>query len=173
MSGIVKWVGISGSWRATSPEIEKDVRKTARDIVLEGNGIVTGGALNVDYQATDEVLSLQLPQQVKVFLPTSLATYAAHYRKRAEEGVITKEQAESLIAQLTTLREQNPEGIVENSDNTFVDTTTYYERNQAVVDASDELIAFQVNNSKGTQDTIDKAKEKGIPVTIHSYKVEQ
>lgn len=172
MKEIIKWVGISGSWRATSPEIEKDVRETTREIISEGKGIITGGALNVDYQATNEVLNLHLSQHIKIFLPTTLATYAAHYRKRAEEGVITREQAENLITQLTTLQEQNPKGIIENPKNTIVDTTTYYERNQAVVDASDELVAFQVNDSKGTQDTIDKAKRKGIPVTVHSYKVE-
>lgn len=171
MSDVMKWIGISGSWKATSPKIERDVRKTVRDVALAGNGIVTGGALNVDYQATGEILNLQRPEQIKVFLPTSLSIYAGHYRKRAEEGIITKEQAESLIAQLTTLQEQNPDGLIENPNNTIVDTTTYYGRNQQVVNVSDELIAFQVNESKGTQDAIDRAKAKGIPVKVYFYKV--
>lgn len=171
MSEAMRWIGISGSWKATSPEIEKNVRKIVRDIVLAGNGIVTGGALNVDYQATDEALNLKRPKQIKVFLPTSLSVYAAHYRKRAEEGVITKEQAGGLIAQLTRFQEQNQDGLIENPSSTVVDTTTYYERNQQVVNASDELIAFQVNESKGTQDAIDRARVKGIPVKIYSYKV--
>jgi hypothetical protein len=37
--------------------------------------------------------------------------------------------------------------------------------------ASDELIAFQVNDSAGTQDTIDKANAKGIHVTVFTYEV--
>lgn len=172
MTKVPKWIGISGSWRATNSEIEHDVRTKVKDIIMAGNGIITGGALSVDYQAVDEALKLSKPEHIKVFLPTTLSTYANHYRKRAEEGVITKEQVENLIAQLTTLQKQNPSGVVENPNITIVDTTTYYQRNQAVVDASDELIAFQVNNSRGIQDAIDKAKVKGIPVTIYSYKVE-
>lgn len=172
MTKVPKWIGISGSWRATNSEIEHDVRAKVKDIIMSGNGIITGGALGVDYQAVDEALRLGKPEQIKVFLPTTLSIYANHYRKRAEEGIITREQAENLIAQLTTFQKQNPNGVVENPNNTIVDTATYYERNQTVVDASDELIAFQVNDSKGIQDAIDKAKAKGIPVTIHSYKVE-
>ena len=43
----MKWYGITG-WRKTSPEVEADVRKTVREIIERGDGIVTGGALNVD-----------------------------------------------------------------------------------------------------------------------------
>ena len=39
-----------------------------------------------------------------------------------------------------------------------VNVTTYYLRNQDVVDVADELLAFQVNASSGTQDTVDKAR---------------
>lgn len=50
-----------------------------------------------------------------------------------------------------------------------VNVTTYYLRNQDVVDAADELLAFQVNASAGTQDTVDKARMKGIPVTVFTF----
>ncbi|MFA6572487.1 MAG: hypothetical protein WCT77_14760 [Bacteroidota bacterium] len=139
MIKIFKWIGISGSWRATSPEIEKDVRTKVRDIVISGNGIITGGALNVDYQATDEVLKLGKEKQLKIFLPTTLQIYAAHYRKRAQEGVITFKQAEDLILQLQTFQDKNPNGLMENFNNIEVDKDTYYERNLEVVNASDEL----------------------------------
>lgn len=43
-------------------------------------------------------------------------------------------------------------------------------RNQTIVDNADELIAFQYNNSSGTEDTIQKAKIKGIKVTIFNPK---
>ncbi len=171
MKEVHKWIGISGSWKATTPKIEQDVRETVKNIVLEGNGIVSGGALNVDYQATDEALKLNKPHQIKVFLPTTLDIYAAHYRKRAQEKVITAKQAEDLISQLTTLKNLNPDGLIENPINTEVSEKTYFERNSEVVNASDELVVFQVNNSPGTQDTIDKAKAKGIQIKIHSYEV--
>jgi drug/metabolite transporter (DMT)-like permease len=50
-----------------------------------------------------------------------------------------------------------------------VDVTTYYLRNQDVVDVADELLAFQVNASGGTQDTVDKARLKGIRVVVFTY----
>ena len=50
-----------------------------------------------------------------------------------------------------------------------MNVTTYYLRNQDVVNAADELLAFQVNASAGTQDTVDKARVKGIPVAIFTF----
>jgi hypothetical protein len=166
----MKWIGISGSWRLTNEQVEKDVRREVTSIINLGNGIVSGGALNVDYFATDEAMKLN-PEftKIKIYLPVTLELYARHYRKRANEGVITHEQAESLIKQLTTLKEVSPTSIIENKNNTVVDKTTYFERNLEVVNASDELLAFHVNGSDGVQDTINKAKEKNIPVRVLEY----
>jgi hypothetical protein len=169
---IPKWIGISGSWRVTNPEIENNVRTEVKKIISAGNGIVTGGALNVDYQATDEVRKLSALDQLKIFLPVSLDLFAAHYRCRAIEGVVTPEQANDVIEQLTSIKKQSPNSIIENLTETIVDKDSYYRRNSEVVNASDELLAFQVNQSQGTQDTIDKAKAKGIPVTIFSYQID-
>ena len=44
-----------------------------------------------------------------------------------------------------------------------VDVSTYYRRNQDVVDVADELLAFQVNDSGGVQDTeVISAKFVGV-----------
>ncbi len=169
---IPKWVGISGSWRVTNPEIESNVRTEVRKIISEGNGIVTGGALNVDYQATDEVLIADRLNQLKIFLPVSLDLFVAHYQRRASEGVVTQQQAKDVIKQLTTIKKLSPNSIIENLSETIVDKDSYYRRNSEVVNASDKLLAFQVNESQGTQDTIDKAKAKGIPVKVFSYKID-
>lgn len=167
----MKWIGISGSWRKMNKELEKDVRKTIRKIITKGNGIVSGGALNVDYIATNEALKLNSSaDKIKIFLPTTLKIYAAHYEKRAEQDVITKKQAKDLIIQLTKLKKINPLSLIENKKNKIVDTETYYERNSEVVKASDELIAFYVSGSRGgTNDTIKKACKKGIPAKVHRY----
>ncbi|MDD4937536.1 MAG: hypothetical protein PHX34_00740 [Candidatus Shapirobacteria bacterium] len=169
MNEIPKWVGISGSWRLTSPKIENDVRTEVDKIISDGNGIVTGGALNVDYQATDEVLKLGKLNQLKIFIPVTLKLFINHYHTRAKEGIVTEKQADDVIKQLTTIKKLNPKSLIENSSNIIVDRETYYQRNSEVVKASDELLAFQVNESRGTQDTIDKAKRKGIPVKVFSY----
>lgn len=165
------WFGISGSWRATSKEVEENVRKEVREILEHGGGIVSGGALNVDFFATDEAMKID-PNAVRIFLPVTLELYAAHYRKRAEEGVITSEQAEKLIEQLTKLKELSPDSLIENLDNTVVNKDTYFERNTEVANASDALSAFQVNDSAGVQDTLDKATAQGKPARLFKYKID-
>lgn len=46
-------------------------------------------------------------------------------------------------------------------------TKKFYARNQLIVDDSDELIAFVSPERKGgTEDTIRRAKRKGIPITL-------
>ena len=87
--------------------------------------------------------------------------------------MITHEQAENLISQLARLKDANPNALIENLENTIVDKTTYYERNSEVVNASDRLIAFHIKSESsegsGTLDTINRAKQKGIPVKVYSY----
>ena len=166
----MKWVAISGSWRKTNEEVENDVRQAVRGIIKRGDGIVTGGALNVDYFATDEALKVNPEaKQIKVCLPVTLDLFSAHYRKRADEGVITHQQAEELITQLTALKKANPSALIENEKNTIVDKDTYYERNTKVMDLSNELYAFQVNDSEGVQNTVDKARDNGKFVKLKKY----
>jgi hypothetical protein len=140
------------------------VHKEVAAALAAGKSIVTGGALGTDYWATEIALSTD-PARLKVILPTSLGTYAAHYRQRAAEGVISARQAESLIRQLKAVARAG--GLVEHPERQrVVNATTYYLRNEDVVDAADELLAFQVNASAGTQDTVDKARMKEIPVAV-------
>jgi len=166
------WFGISGSWRKANEEVESLVRETVQKIMAQGGGIVSGGALNVDYFATDEALKIN-PEatRIKIFLPVVLELYAAHYRRRADEGVITHEQAEQLIAQLEKLKIANPLAIIENTSNTIVDQQTYFERNTEVVKTSDALVGFQVNDSEGVGDTLAKALDQGKPVLVTKYKL--
>ncbi len=167
---VMKWIGISGTWRQSSPELKEDVRREVQSLLTDSNAVVTGGALGVDYIATEIALE-QYPDgsRIKVILPAPLERYAAHYRKRAEEGVITSEQAEQLIKQLKKVQGV---GSLVTMDFGEMNQDTYYARNSEVVAASDELLAFQVNDSGGVQDTVDKAQERGIPVRVFRHSVE-
>ena len=168
---IKRWVAISGS-RETNAEVEKQVRESVRKIITSGGGIVTGGALGVDYFATDETFIIDpKATALKIFLPTTLKIYAAHYRRRATEGVVPPENAEILIAQLEKVRTTNPNVLIENLQEMVVDKRTYFQRNTAVLDAATELLAFQVYKSPGTQDTIDKAKDRGLSVKVYEFKI--
>lgn len=173
----MKWIGISGSWRKTNDEIEEKIRTIVREIFEKGNGMVSGGALGVDYIATDEALKCN-PEadKIKIFLPTTLEKYSEHYRKHAKLGTITEEQAEDLIGQLEKIKHKNSGALIENTDTNFTEETKkkmYYERNSRAVEASDELIAFRIktreSKSLGTADTVEKAKKKGIPVKLFTY----
>ncbi len=164
------WFGISGSWRKTNQAVEKAVREAVQKIIEHGDGIVSGGALNVDFFATDEALKLNpTADKIKIFLPVTLNLYAAHYRKRTTEGVITPEQAKILIDQLENLQVTNPHALIGNSQNLVVDPKTYFERNTEVVNASDALVAFQVNKSEAVEDTIKKAITQGKPVCLKQF----
>lgn len=167
----MKWIGITGSWRKTNAQLEQDVRRIVGEIINRGDGIVSGGALGVDYFATDEALKFDpAADRIKVFLPSSFETYAAHYRRRAKEGAITERQAKDLIAQLTALQKANRQALVEGHFD-VLNPKTYFERNSWVVGASDELRAFQVNGSEGVQDTTDKALARGKPVKKLTYNI--
>jgi hypothetical protein len=168
-----KWIAIAGSWKTSDPKLEEDVRKEVRGLMGRGDGVVTGGALGVDYIATDEYLKKDpTASKLKIFLPCTVERYSAHYQKRASEGVVTSEQAEALIEQMHQVQLANPAAIVENKTNEVIDKTAYFNRITDIVATADELLAFQVNMSEGTQDTIDKAKKRGIPVKVYSYIVE-
>ena len=174
MKKVSKWTAISGSWAYATKKEEKDVRSIVRKTLVKGGGIVTGGALNVDSFATDEAIKFD-PNcyHIKIFLPTTLKVYSKHYRKRAKEGVITQKQAEDLIAQLQFIFKANANALIENKNNKVVDKNAYFQRNQDIVEAADELITFHVIESTGggTLDTIEKAKKRGIPVKSFNYKL--
>jgi hypothetical protein len=160
----MEWWGISGSWRLTSAEVERDVRQSVRAIIDCRSGIVSGGALNVDYFATDEALKLcPSGHQIKIIIPTSLDVYAEHFRRRAKENVISIEQVEDLIAQLEKIKNI---GSLQEMSFDACNEITYYARNTAVINASTALLAFQVNNSVGVQDTINKARHRGMKIIL-------
>lgn len=160
----MKWIAIAGGWRKTNSQIEEDIKKIVREIISQGNGIVSGGALGVDYIATNEVLSMG--GKLKIIIPSTLEVYRSHYLKRAEEGVITKEQAQILIFQLEEVKKRGC--LIEGTD-TVLNKETYFNRITKIIENADELIAFHINETAGTQDTIEKAKKKGIPVRIFNY----
>jgi hypothetical protein len=163
----MKWVAIAGGWRKTNKQIENDVRNTVKKVILHGNGIVSGGALGVDYFATDEALKNNCGlKQLKILIPSSLEVYRVHYLSRSGEKIITKEQAEQLISQLEEVKKR---GCLIEGDSNILNKETYFNRIKKIIMSADELVAFHINKTEGTQYTIDKAEEKGIPVKILSY----
>lgn len=165
----MKWVGISGTWRVNAPGLGDDVRREVMAVLERGDGIVTGGALGVDFTATEVVLEQGLGEiRLQVIIPAPLEVYIANYRKRVSEGVVGVEPVEKVIDQLNELKRI---GVLRELGETEVNVRSYYLRNLEVVKACDELLAFQVNASPGTQNTIEHAREAGMPVRLFAYKV--
>jgi len=163
----MKNIGITGSWRTVNEAVHNDVRQVVRDIVGQGDRIITGGALGVDWIATDEAMKQDSSYRgIQVIIPTSLSIYSAHYFRRATEGVISIETALGLLKQLQVLKEH---GCLEEMEFLSCNPETYFTRNQRVVDKSDALVAFHVNNSGGVQDTIYRALAKKIDIKVYSY----
>ena len=170
----MKWIGISGSWRKTNARIERDVRGIVKNIMKRGDGIISGGALGVDYIALDEALKHdKKARRIKIFLPSTIQRHAKHYIQRAGEKVITRKQAMNLIEQLSRLKKANPLAIHETKKVKTLNRKTYYARNTEVVKASKELMAFRVlteeSGSLGTLNTIRQAKKMAKPVRVFTY----
>jgi predicted Rossmann fold nucleotide-binding protein DprA/Smf involved in DNA uptake len=168
----MKWVAVSGSWRNTNQELEKNVRHKVREIIGNGKGLISGGALGVDYFVLDEVMHNDPNcQKIKVFLPAELSVFKKHFYQSAEKGVITQKQADKLINQLQALQKRNKEALIETPGVEELNKDAYYARNSKIIEAADQLIAFHVNNSSGVQDAINKAKQKGMPVKVFEYQI--
>ena len=173
----MKWIAISGSWRKTNLEIEKKVRKIVSLNIKKGNGIVSGGALGVDYLVLDEALKHDLKaEKIKIFLPTTLEKYKKHLKKHAKLKNIIPNQAEKLINQLLNLKKINPKALVEDLSVHFNEEnkkTKYYQRNSKIIKKADKLIAFRIktrlSKGSGVADAVKKAKLKKIPINYYYY----
>ncbi|MEL6803239.1 MAG: hypothetical protein AAFO91_05555, partial [Bacteroidota bacterium] len=139
----MKWYGITGSWRETTESVESDVRLAVRNIIQRGDGIVTGGAPNVDYFASSEALKHNpTGEYIKVFIPTNLWHYTVKAREREAAGRVSSAQTAAIIETLTTLKALG--SLIEESTNTELSTRTYFSNNTRIVAASDEMLGFQV-----------------------------
>ena len=73
---------------------------------------------------------------------------------------------------MSKLISTNPAVLIENTINTEVNPKTYFERNTEVVNSSDAVVGFQVNENEGVADTLNKASEMGKPVASLKYTIE-
>ncbi|MEI8249367.1 MAG: hypothetical protein WCG07_02645 [Candidatus Taylorbacteria bacterium] len=163
----MKWILFTGTWRLTNTQVETDVRNAVRDVIGRGDGILTGGATGVDYFAMDEALKIQPDgSRLKVIIPAYLDYYIDDYRKNWCQSPITQKDIDNLEFILRRIKKLHPDGIAEMPYQTITQDH-YFLRDSEEVKIADEVFAFQVNKSAGTQDTIDKAKAAGVPIAQH------
>lgn len=165
----MKWIGIAGARSIIHDQVEPDIRQNVTSIFQKGNGVISGGAWGVDYIATDEALKHDpTGQRIKVIIPSDLKTYLSYFNKRASGNYITDEEVKKLFNQLDEVKRRNPESLIELT-NEKVCRKTFHSRNRAVVRESDELHAYQVNESNGTKNAIKAAENLKKPVTRYNY----
>lgn len=161
---------ISGSWQTAARLIEIDVVTAVQSCISRGRGIITGGALGVDFVATRYMLDhASVSSSLIVIIPAPLDVYAIHYNERASQGAITKHSASSLVNLLRDVADSEFGELKEMSGN-VVDRRAYYARNSCVLAEASELLAFQLDDSPGTADTVDKARAAGIPIILRKYR---
>jgi hypothetical protein len=163
----MKWILFTGTWKLTNQEVEQDVREAAREVLSRGDGVVTGGATGVDYFAMDEAMKLHPDaSRLKVVIPAMFKSYVYDYHTNWTMSPITAETVNDLEKLLQRIKEANSESLIE-MPNDIITQDHYNDRHDEEVKISDEVYAFQVNNSTGTQDTIDKAAKSGLPISLH------
>lgn len=163
----MKWVVITGTWKTSNKTVEEDVRQAVREVLNKpGYGILTGGAPGVDYFCKDEVLRLNKLQYLRIIIPRKLEPYIQHYYDTLESRGLETSVCHDLEMLLLKISLLSPTSILE-MPHEILTQNEFNERNTEEIKYGDEVYAFQVNNSTGTQDTIDKAIKRGLKITLH------
>lgn len=104
--------------------------------------------------------------RLKVIIPAVLESYIVDYRTNWCIEPITQDSITELESLLVRIKNVNQKSLIE-MQNHLITQEDYNLRHDEEVKISDEVYAFQVNNSSGTQDTIDKAIKSGLPISVH------
>lgn len=164
----MKWILFTGTWHLCTEEVAKDVREQALKVLNEGNGIVTGGATGVDYVAMMEAMKFDPNgKRLQICLPTNIDNYILDYHTNWIKDLVTHEVVEELKLCIEDLNGSSPENIHTLPYDNEITQDHYDMRHNVEVELSDEVYVFHVNNSHGTGDTVEKAKEAGLPITFY------
>jgi hypothetical protein len=167
MLEVKTWALFTGTWRTTSKEVEGDVRSCVRDVIRSGRGVLTGGATGVDYFAMDETLRINPDaSKLKVIIPAYLDYCLKDCYKNWCQKPITKKEIDLVALTLKHLRKIRSSNLIE-MPNKIITQEHYDLRSEQEVLNCNEIYAFQVNNSSGTQLTLDFAKKIGVPIVLH------
>lgn len=171
----MKWIIFTGTWRLTNKEVEDDVRKAVHECISRGDGIITGGATGVDYFCMDECVKNNYTNKIRVFIPSDIRHYIDDYHKNWRKEPVTENDITNVENVLREIEKMNPSGLLEMKHGGGDITQDHYDvRHDEEVMFADEVYAFQVNNSTGTQDTIDKALNAGLSISLHKkYTIEE
>lgn len=168
----MKWLGVVGT-REVNDTIRRDIGRVVGQKIIEGSGIVSGGATGADHEAARLAYEHGLEAaRFRVFLPVKLELYCQALYDRAAIGKCRQDDAIATVALLRDIAKHRPGVLHDATDFNGVNADSFHARNCQIVDLADELVAFRVNDSSGTTFTIDQAQEKDIPVKVFDYTVD-
>lgn len=168
----MKWFAVVGT-REVDDTIRRDIEQFVGQKIVEGSGIVSGGATGVDHEAARLAYECGLEAaRFQIFLPVKLELYCQALYDRAAAGKCRQDDAVATVALLRDIARNRPGVIRDTTEFTEVNAESFHARNCQIVALADELVAFRVNNSRGTTFTIDQAQEKGIPVKVFDYTID-
>ena len=163
----MKWAVFTGTWKIINKEVENDVRQSVREVLERGDGLITGGATGVDYFAMHEALSIEPnATHLRVIIPAQLEDYINDYYTNWSQEPLIKKDIDDMASLLRKLKEINPSSLLEMPYK-IINQDHYDLRDEQEVLYGNEVYAFQVNESAGTQHTIDHAIKMGLPITLH------
>lgn len=168
----MKWLAVVGT-REVDDTIRRDIEQFVGQKIAEGSGIVSGGATGVDHEAARLAYERGLEaSRLRIFLPVKLELYCQALYDRAVVGKCRQDDAVATVALLRDIAKNRPGVLHDTTEFTEVNAESFHARNCQIVDLADELVAFRVNDSRGTTFTVDQAKEKGILVSVFDYTVD-
>ena len=168
----MKWLGVVGT-REVNDTIRRDIECFVGQKIAEGGGIVSGGATGADHEAARLAYEHGLEAaRFRIFLPVDLELYCQALHDRAADGKCRQDDAIATVALLRDIAKNRPGVLHDTTEFTEVNAESFHARNCQIVDLADELVAFRVNDSRGTTFTVHQAKEKGIPVSVFDYTVD-
>ena len=168
----MKWLAVVGT-REVNDTIRRDIEHFVGQKIAEGGGIVSGGATGADYEAARLAYEWGLEAaRFQIFLPVKLELYCQALYDRAADGKCRQDDAIATVALLRDIAKNRPGVLHDTTEFTEVNAESFHARNCQIVDLADELVAFRVNDSRGTTFTVDQAKEKGILVSVFDYTVD-
>ena len=168
----MKWLAVVGT-REVNDTIRRDIEQFIGQKITEGDGIVSGGATGVDHEAARLAYEYGLEAaRFRIFLPVELELYCQALYSRAAVGKCRQDDAVATVALLRDIAKNRPGVLYDTTEFTEVNAESFHARNCQIVALADKLVAFRVNDSRGTTFTIDQAREKGIPIKVFDYTVD-
>lgn len=168
----MKWLAVVGT-REVNDTIRRDIEQFVGQKIAEGSGIVSGGATGADHEAARLAYEHGLEAvRFRVFLPVELELYCQALYDRAAAGKCRQDDAVATVALLRDIAKNRPGVLYDTTEFTEVNAESFHARNCQIVALADKLVAFRVNDSRGTTFTIDQAREKGIPTKVFDYTID-